>query len=120
MKFNWKFKRLTTAEKLDKERKKSMLARVKNKVPSIAYSWCFSDKDAGYKYIEHELSSINPQQKAEILYELEHKHNFIIMKGDMSLYIVVSEAVAAGREAAGWERVTARKQDLPLPCQGEG
>ena len=119
MKFNWKFRRLTTAEKLDRYREGTKRNALRKKVPSIINDWCHSDKSDGFKYFEHQINSLSPQNQAEVIYKLEKEHGFIIMESQGSRYLVVSEAVAAGREAAGWKRITARKQDLPLPCNNE-
>lgn len=115
----WKFRRLSTAEKLAKDREKLKQKELREVVPKLAR---FSDSETaeGYRYIEHELCKLNPQNKAEVIYRLENEHGFIIMRKDGHFhYAVISEAIAAGREAAGWTRVTASKTGLPVPCQGE-
>lgn len=117
MKFNWP-KRLTSAEKLDKRREETMWRERRNVIPNLL-TWDYSSTSDGYKYIEHQIGSLPPQHKHEILHRLEREHGFIIMKNAGSHYLVVSDSVAAGRESDGWTRVTTTKAGLPLPCQGE-
>ena len=117
MKFPWNSKKMSFAEKLAHEHELTKQFELREKLPRIL-AWDYSSKADGYKYIEHHLTGLNPQNREEILWSLENNYGFILMHDNQSCYIVVSEAVAAGRERAGWKRITAHKQDLPLPCQG--